>query len=225
MYVSYEGERLYLSAWEYNAARVLTELARIVKNNGGTVAPKTPALIINRNLEGTVNEYTERLHHLQTLQVEIGYNETRAAAIVTYSEKLQELQKVDNTPIKTGYISYFSFVLDGNYYYYYQIDENPFFDFHYIKTPVKSGRRSCDAIYKNDKKEWVADCFFTSFCTNEEVKTAAGYIFDMLTSAPVSKIRLDTKRRRVPNLYDGGYHYETVAAPERFSKIDFLEGC
>lgn len=225
MYVSYEGKRLYLSAWRYNAARVLTELARIVKNNGGTVAPKTPALIINRNLEGTVNEYTERLRHLQTLQVEIGYNETRAAAIVTYSEKLQELQKVDNTPIKTGYISYLSFVLDGNYYYYYQIDENPFFDFHYIKTPVKSGRRSCDAIYKNDKKEWVADCFFTSFCTNEEVKTAAGYIFDMLTSAPVSKIRLDTKRRRVPNLYDGGYHYETVAAPERFSKIDFLEGC
>lgn len=223
MYVSYEGKRLYLSAWRYNAARVLTELARIVKNNGGTVAPKTPALIINRNLEGTVNEYTERLRHLQTLQVEIGYNETRAAAIVTYSEKLQELQKVDNTPIKTGYISYLSFVLDGNYYY--QIDENPFFDFHYIKTPVKSGRRSCDAIYKNDKKEWVADCFFTSFCTNEEVKTAAGYIFDMLTSAPVSKIRLDTKRRRVPNLYDGGYHYETVAAPERFSKIDFLEGC
>lgn len=164
------------------------------------------------------------MRHLQTLQVEIGYNETRAAAIVTYSEKLQELQKVDNTPIKTGYISYLSFVLDGNYYYY-QIDENPFFDFHYIKTPVKSGRRSCDAIYKNDKKEWVADCFFTSFCTNEEVKTAAGYIFDMLTSAPVSKIRLDTKRRRVPNLYDGGYHYETVAAPERFSKIDFLEGC
>lgn len=224
MYVSYEGERLYLSAWRYNAARVLTELARIVKNNGGTVAPKTPALIINRNLEGTVNEYTERLHHLQTLQVEIGYNETRAAAIVTYSEKLQELQKVDNTPIKTGYISYLSFVLDGNYYYY-QIDENPFFDFHYIKTPVKSGRRSCDAIYKNDKKEWVADCFFTSFCTNEEVKTAAGYIFDMLISGPVSKIRLDTKRRRVPNLYDGGCHYETVAAPERFSKIDFLEGC
>jgi len=190
MYVSYEGERLYLSTWRYNAARVLTELARIVKNNGGTVAPKTPALIINRNLECTVNEYTERLHHLQTLQVEIGYNETRAAAIVTYSEKLQELQKVDNTPIKTGYISYLSFVLDGNYYYY-QIDENPFFDFYYIKTPVKSGRRSCDAIGNNDKKEWVADCFFTSFCTNEEVKTAAGYIFDMLTSAPVSKIRLD----------------------------------
>lgn len=220
MYVSYEDQRLYLSTWEYNAARVLTELARIVKNNGGTVAPKTAALISNRNLEHTVEEYKERLQHLQTLQVERGYNETRAAAIVTYSEKLQ---KVDNTPIKTGCISYLSFVLDGNYYYY-QIDENPFFDFYYIKTPVKSGRRSCDAIGKNDKKEWVADCFFTSFCTNEEVKTAAGYIFDMLTSAQVSKIRLDTKQRRVPNLYDGGYHYETVAAPERFSKIDFLEG-
>lgn len=225
MYVSYsyEGKRLYLRAWEYNAARVLTELARIVKNNGGTVAPKTAALISNRNLEHAVNEYKERLQCLQTLQVETGYNDTRAAAIVTYSEKLQELQKVDNTPIKTGYISSLSFVLDGNYYYY-QIDDNPFFDFHYIKTPVKSGRRSCDAIIKNDKKEWVADCFFTNFCTNEEVKTAAGYIFDMLTSGPVSKIILDTKRQRVPNLY-GGYHYETVVAPERFAKIDFLEGC
>lgn len=28
-------------------------------------------------------------------------------------------------------------------------------------------------------------------------------------------------RQRVPNRYDGGYHYETIYAPERFGKIDF----
>jgi len=46
-----DGERLYLRAWEYNAARIITELASIVKNHGGRVKPTHTAIISDRSAE------------------------------------------------------------------------------------------------------------------------------------------------------------------------------
>jgi hypothetical protein len=46
-----DGERLYLRAWEYNAARIITELANIVKNHGGRVKPTNTAIISDRSAE------------------------------------------------------------------------------------------------------------------------------------------------------------------------------
>ena len=37
MFVSRENERLYLTSWEYNAARVLARLEKVVSDNGGSV--------------------------------------------------------------------------------------------------------------------------------------------------------------------------------------------
>ena len=50
MYISYEGQRLYLAPWNYNAARVYKELERLIIEKGGRVKPagKT-ALITCRN--------------------------------------------------------------------------------------------------------------------------------------------------------------------------------
>ena len=46
-----DGERLYLRAWEYNAARIISELANIVKNHGGRVKPTHTAIISDRSTE------------------------------------------------------------------------------------------------------------------------------------------------------------------------------
>jgi hypothetical protein len=46
-----DGERLYLRAWEYNAARIITELANIVNNHGGRVKPTHTAIISDRSAE------------------------------------------------------------------------------------------------------------------------------------------------------------------------------
>lgn len=46
-----DGERLYLNAWEYNAARIITELANIVKNHDGRVKPTHAAIISDRSAE------------------------------------------------------------------------------------------------------------------------------------------------------------------------------
>jgi hypothetical protein len=72
-----------------------------------------------------------------------------------------------------------------------------------------------------DKKEWLFDCFFSWNCSDADIKEAANLIFNMLCTAPFSEIMRDQRRERVPNMYDGGYHYETICAPERVAEIDF----
>lgn len=57
----------------------------------------------------------------------------------------------DAEPIKVTHTSYISFVLN-DVYYYYQVDDNPFFPFYYIKTPIKNGKYSMDAALEETKK-------------------------------------------------------------------------
>ena len=167
-----------MRAWEYNAARIITELSNIVNNHGGRVKPTHTAIISDRSAD----------------------------------EKSE--------PITATHTTYISFILDETYYYY-QVNENPFFEFYYSKTPIRNGKRSRDAGLEADEKEWLYDCFFKSNCGQPDIVEAANLIFNMLCNAPMSKIIRDSYKRRVPNTYNDGYHIETVYKPERIEKIDF----
>ena len=173
-----DGERLYLRAWEYNAARIITELANIVNNHGGRVQPTHTVIISDRSAEG------------------------------------------ENKPITVTHTTYISFILDESYYYY-QVNNNPFFEFYYSKTPIKNGKYSKDAESEADKKEWLYDCFFSSNCGQPDIIEAANLIFNMLFNAPMSKIIRDGRKQRVPNTYNNGYHMGTVYKPERIVNIEF----
>lgn len=173
-----DGERLYLRAWEYNAARIITELANIVNNHGGRVKPTHTAIISDRSAEE------------------------------------------ENEPITVTHTTYISFILEETYYYY-QVNDNPFFEFYYRKTPIKNGKYSDDAGLEFDKKEWLFDCFFKSNCGQPDIIEAANLIFNMLCNAPMSKIIREGRKQRVPNTYNNGYHMETIYKPERMEKVDF----
>lgn len=56
--VTKEGSRLYLKTWEYNAARIITELANIVNNHGGRVKPTKTAIISDRNAKDEAEPIT-----------------------------------------------------------------------------------------------------------------------------------------------------------------------
>lgn len=176
--VTKDGERLYLRTWGYNAARIITELAKVVKNHGGRVKPTHTAIISDRSTEE------------------------------------------ENEPITATHTTRISFVL-GETYYYYQVNENPFFEFYWSKTPIKNGKRSRDTRLEADKKEWLYDCFLKSNCGQPDIVEAANLIFNMLCNAPMSEIIRDSYKQRVPNTYNNGYHMETVYKPERMKKVDF----
>ena len=219
MIVTRENERLYPATWGYNAARIITALAEIVENNNGRVKYGPAALISNRTINGAIFEKEERIKNLKAATGE-NKKEIRAAAIKALEKEIEELKQIDNSPIRVTHTSYITFILDNNYFYY-QIDNNPFFDFYYIKTPVKNGSYSGDACSMEDKKTWLYDCFFSWDCSDADIKEAAQLIFNMLCNAPYSVIQRDARRMRVNNIYNSGYHYENVYAPERISKIDF----
>lgn len=219
MIVTKENERLYPATWGYNAARITTELARIVEENNGRVKYGHAALISNRTITGAIFDKEERIKNLKAVNVE-SKKAARAAAIKVLEKELEELKRIDNAPIRVTHTSYISFVLENNYFHF-SMDDNPLFPFYYTKTPVKNGSYSADACSMEDKKEWLYDCLFYWNCSDADIKEAAQQIFNMLCSAPCSVIRRDSRRERVRNIYNNGYHYEIVYAPERITKIEF----
>jgi len=176
--VTKDGTRLYLRAWEYNAARIITELAKVIENHGGRVKPTSTAIISDRSAEE------------------------------------------ESEPITVTHTNYISFILDEAYYYY-QVNDNPFFEFYWSKAPIKNGERPKDTVLETDKKEWLYDCFFKSNCGQPDIIEAANLIFNMLCNAPMSKIIRESYKQRVPNTYNNGYHMETIYKPERMEKVKF----
>lgn len=99
-------------------------------------------------------------------------------------------------------------------YYSYSLDNNPFFPFHYLKTPI-------DPKVEESSKSWFTDPLIGFGCPDSEIESAAGAILSLLLAAPLSAIRHDIKRTRIPNTYDSGYHFENIPVKERLLKIDF----
>ena len=184
MIITRENERLYLTSWNYNAALVRSELAKIVINNGGNVKPTKTAIISNRSVDN------------------------------------ESLKGINNEPIKVTHLTYINFTIDG-VYYSYSVDDNPFFPFYIYKTPIKDGKRSADAAGVEDKKEWLFDRFLKMNCSKSDIVEAANIIFNMLINSNNSPIIRNSRRQRVPNTYNNGYHYETIYNKERFVDIDF----
>lgn len=220
MIVTKENQRLYLKPWNYNAARIMSELAKIVENNGGRYKPTNAAIISDRSCAEKIREYEEKLSLYKRIVSEGHGNEHTLEAIDFMEKEINRLKKVNTEPIRVTHTTYISFILDG-FYYYYQVDDNPFFDFLYSKTPIKNGKRSRDAALEKDKKDWLYDCFFHSGCSYTDIREAAYLIFNMLVSAKNSTIIRDSKKVRVDNTYNSGWHYETVYSQERFEDIDF----
>lgn len=219
MIVTQENQRFYLSNWEYNACRIMTALAQVVENNGGQVRPQRHnAVISNRTLSNGIFDLEEKLQKIEKRQEE-NATEVRAEYITKTRQELEEMRRIPNDPITVTHTTYTAFVLDG-VHYCYSMDNNPFFPFHYIKTPIVNNRHSLDAAAEDDPKEWLCDCFYGFRASDADVKEAANMIFNMLVAAKNSVIIRDSQRVRVPNTYNSGYHYEMKYAPERWAKLE-----
>ena len=219
MLVLKDNERLYPDSWEYNGARIMSKLAELVVENGGRVAPCKKALISNRTIDTIKTECGLRLEKLKSLE-EKSHKNILVAAIEKKEKELNELEQIKNDPITVTHTSYISFVLE-NTYYYFQLDDNPFFEFLLVKTPIKNGKYSRDAAAEETEKSWLEDCYLKIGCSEKAIEDAAKSIFNMLVTSKNSSIILDKKRVRVQNSYNNSYHYETIYEKERFASVNF----
>ena len=181
-------ERRYLTSWKYNAALILEELETIVLNNGGAIVStwqkeRKQYAITNRSITGAIREQEERLERWERVN-NTAPNPAREKAIAAGREKLEELQALPNDPHVTPYgdYTYICFAL-GGMYFHYSMDDNPFFDFHYSKTPVVNGEINKCHYSDNDPKEWFYDCFWRWDCSRDDIREAANLIFNMLQNA------------------------------------------
>lgn len=220
MIITKDNERLYATSWQLNSARILTRLAQLVTAQGGKVKPLRPAVLSDRNLEDACTATQRRLEYWNKLTFTYDPDE-RQAIVSKLQHKLARFQSIPNTPISVTHTSYISFVMNG-FYYSFSLDSNPFFPFYYMKTPIENGTYSGDACLEDDPKSWLNDDSFIRFgCPQSEIESAAQAILALLLAAPLSTLRHDTQRTRIPNTYDSGYHFENIPVKERRLKIDF----
>lgn len=203
-------ETRYFTNWNYNAARILSRLADIVEENGGYIAETnapdyfyhsfdTLYTIHNRTLHAAIREQEERVNRLKELNR--NYKPVK--------KELDELRAINAPAIETRFTSWIHFMLDG-IYYELSFDCNPFFPFHYRKVKTENNKYSGEYYCEELKKDWLFDCFFSFHCSESDINQGAKLVFDELRAAPVAKEYIERKKTRVPNLYDGGYHYETI---------------
>lgn len=221
MIVTKDNKRFYATSWQYNSARILTRLAQLITAQGGKVRPLHPAVLSDRNLEEACTATQRRLES-SCKAGPTSHPKERETQISNLKKELARFQAIPNAPITVTHTSYINFTMNG-VYYSYSLNDNPFFPFYYIKTPIdpKSETYSGDACMEESSKSWFTDSLIGFGCPDSEIESAAGAIFSLLLAAPLSTIRHDTKRTRIPNTYDDGYHFENIPVKERRIKIDF----
>lgn len=221
MYVSKENERLYLSSWGYNAARVLSRVEKLVQDNGGAVIVREynrTALVSDRNLSAIIGKEKDMCDSLRAA-LDAGYNDGRdngrRASLANYSANLEKHLSIDNSPIPCRWFTYISFILDG-VYYAINLDDNFLFPFTYQKIHLDSDNSYTGDYYAEQlTKEWQFDSLIRCGCSQDDINEAAAMLFNSLINGKFSGKHVEKERRRVANVYDGGYHYETIIKPGR----------
>ena len=209
-------ERLYLDSWNYNVARVLTALHKVVENYGGSITSfpfyhdkcltswqPEKYLLTNRSISEYIRREEANIERAIRLCADHGkiVDGSKAKAdLAAYKEKY--LSEAEN-PIECTHLQSISFIYDGKYYYY-SVDHNPLFPFRYQKANIENGKLDINIYGEECKKQWVYDCLWTKGCSQADIVEIAHQLFNALVSYPNSgKV---TKKRRV--YYGKSYCYE-----------------
>lgn len=195
-----KNTRLYLDNWNYNAAIILNELENIVLQNGGAIVStwktgdRDTYTITNRSIQAAIREKEELIERLKNK----GYTAD------TLRQELEELKAIPNDPITLHYgdFNYICFTI-GNDYYYYSMDRNPLFDFHYGKQPINEGKISRGYYLRGDSKQWLYDCFLSFRCNHDERREAAQTIFNMLLDSQYGSRYRDKRAPETLNVLVG----------------------
>ena len=105
--------------------------------------------------------------------------------------------------------TYIGFTLHDRYYYY-QVDDNPFFPHKFQIAQMSPDGKSYRETYLDDAPGtvWLDNCFFERTLSRQELDEAAGKLLAWLLKHQCSDIAAQVKMKRVPNIYNNGWHME-----------------
>lgn len=209
-------KELYLKNWEFNIARILDEVEKIVLQKNGIVnITDFPYIKTNKKM---------MIHNRTITEYEYTLNEYKEALKLPNSNKdffnteIQKIEKIlkenkNNKAKIVNHTTYISFILDG-LYYYFQVDSNPLFDFYIQKYPVNYNKEKDEYIQEYDyyMMTFEKDLFnyekvWFDFLNDEEIKKIAIQLFNGFIKHTQSNMVYS--KQRVNNIYNSGYHYES----------------
>lgn len=198
------------STWGYNATRIINALTDIVEQNGGIVSYKYHdyKLIGNRLHYDSILDTQKRLINLKENQWTIDKPDRALKFANKQLDNLKEgVNSFNNSAINMREGHYIAFKLN-DYIYSFSFDDNPFFEHYYSKNQIIENNTYDNNYYLNKLKDACPAWAFNGNVLEEDIKAWAQLLFDKLIESNSSAKVYD--RKRVPNYYNDGYHYEQI---------------
>lgn len=223
------AKNLYLPNSNYNIAKIIEELKKIIIDNGGSIAKSKYAekiTVHNRSIDEAIRKKED---HISKVKENNSITpEKKETIIKNVTKDLEELQKAADAAqdFETTFVSWcghsIQFVIDG-IYYYFSMDSNPFFPASIRKIKLDTNNSYTGTYYTDsiEEKPFLYDCIYNYNCCNSDIKEMAYQMYNFLIAAPMSKLYVDRQKKRVPNTYNGGYHYETIVKKD--NKVTQIE--
>lgn len=226
-----EMKNLYLPNSNYNIARIFEELRKIITDNGGSIAKYKYAektMIHNRSISEAIRKEEDRIAAVMAGNMP---DEKKEVFAKNAGAKLEELRKAADTMqhIETTFTTWCGHSIhfvQGSIYYYFSMDNNPFFPatIHKIKLDNNNCYTGTYCSESIEEKPFLYNCIWDYNCCNADIKEMACQLYNFLLNAKLSVPFIDRQKKRVPNLYDGGYHYETIVKKDnKVTKIELEE--
>ena len=223
-----ENKTLWFEGSKYNLARVIEKIADMVLDRGGKVKE------LEDNVTIRTRGYSEKMMRVQyridaskrMLAAHEEMRDTIMKAIEKYEAEYRELERLkEAAPVVHSRFSgrygicatCLSFVLDGTFYRF-SFSDNPFFPDGYSKIKLNDAGEYYGQYYgmnlttEDEIKEYFVDELWKPCASEELIAAVAEDIFTRLMDAAPSERYFETERRRVPNTYNDGWHWETVTS-------------
>lgn len=215
---------LYVENAKYKEVLLMKEMLKEVCKRGGfEVCEKGHEFMIkqtyklyNGNILFQISELQGKISKIEQAicnnAKDTGNYKTRKKYLNETREKLKKLTQAkieSNAPICSRNFDSLSFVLSNKFYHVW-FDENPFFDHHFIKEPIYENGLTLNNYYAQamEINDILGDFLLDYDFSNTQ--NIASKIIDYLVSCKDCEQYFDYQKVRVPNLYDDGFHYETV---------------
>lgn len=193
-----------LSTYEYNRARLLTVLEGVAIDRGAKVVNASRH---NKDLYGRYKVYiinSSILPQIVKLKPLI-----HNPAFPNARSEYERLLSIDNSPQMVTHLSNIEFVYNG-YFYGLSFGWSVFESAHYMRSKLVDENTIPDAFYQEVLFPWDNAAIVRDYQLDlPTLKRMACYLFDSMVASTVCS-RIDTKRIRVHNIFDSGYHEECV---------------
>lgn len=203
-------EKRYFSSTNYNLTKMLAYLKTVVESKGGYIVYekgfnpyKNEYEVYNRTVLEAIYDCEreiERIERYNSAEKSVSERvlELRQRRLESLKRQITDLTQNQPEPFTTHFLQSIKFVYDGKLYYF-QMDDNPFFPFHYQRTDInENGEALGTYLEEFSKKDWMFDCLFERETDEADIKEIADIVFNKLIESPDTEVYYESDYRYCP---------------------------